>query len=291
MGAFLMEFRKGGQLVPGVTIGDMGEKTIGNDLDNAWIQFDNIELPKNAMLNRYCDISADNTYLQKVKGIKSFDMIGQRLYSGRTVIAASTLVFTRTLFTSTKQYSDNKLCWVPKGKPPTSLSVTAPQLDDLYLEAEKKLVVMEKMMDKIELELGAVLLKGVPAPVRLVEAITVAKVKCIETSIRLCFELKQEVGSYALMAGTGFEKLDYLNCCKFAEGDSRILMQKIARDRLMSFKATQTGTEQEMTCCMDLGQALMAGGIPAWAQSFKTVYHLSELVMHRVVAEWVPQDS
>ena len=27
-----------GQLVKGVTVGDMGDKTIGNDLDNAWIQ-------------------------------------------------------------------------------------------------------------------------------------------------------------------------------------------------------------------------------------------------------------
>ena len=27
------------------------------------------------------------------------------------------------------------------------------------------------------------------------------------------------------MAGSGFERSDYLQCCKFAEGDSRILMQ------------------------------------------------------------------
>jgi len=289
--AFLMEFRKEGQLVPGVTIGDMGEKTIGNDLDNAWIQFDNIELPKNAMLNRYCDISADNTYLQKVKGIKSFDMIGQRLYSGRTVIAASTLVFTRTLFASTKAYSDAKKCWVPKNKPPASLSSTAPQLDDLYLEADARLTVMETMMSKIEEQLGATLSAGKPASMSLVEAVTVAKVKCIETSIELCFRLKQEVGSYALMGGSGFEKMDYLNCCKFAEGDSRILMQKIARDRLMAFKKEQTGSEQEMMLCMELGQSLMEGGMPAWVESFKKVYMLSEAVMDRVVHEWVPESK
>eukprot|EP00449_Zooxanthella_nutricula_P018949 CAMPEP_0198533762 /NCGR_PEP_ID=MMETSP1462-20131121/34785_1 /TAXON_ID=1333877 /ORGANISM="Brandtodinium nutriculum, Strain RCC3387" /LENGTH=52 /DNA_ID=CAMNT_0044263677 /DNA_START=1 /DNA_END=156 /DNA_ORIENTATION=- len=47
------------------------------------------------------------------------------------------------------------------------------------------------------------------------------KVKAIETSISFCFRLKQELGSYALMGGTGFEKMDYLQCCKFAEGDSR----------------------------------------------------------------------
>ena len=33
------------------------------------------------------------------------------------------------------------------------------------------------------------------------------------------------------MGDSGFVHLDFLNCCKFAEGDSRILMQKMARDR------------------------------------------------------------
>ena len=41
-----------------------------------------------------------------------------------------------------------------------------------------------------------------------------------------------QVGSYALMHGTGFELMDMLLCCKFAEGDSRILQMKLARDRL-----------------------------------------------------------
>jgi len=54
----------------------------------------------------------------------------------------------------------------------------------------------------------------------------------VETSIDLCFRLKQEVGSFALMDDAGFKHMDFLQCCKFAEGDSRILMQKMARDRL-----------------------------------------------------------
>ena len=57
----------------------------------------------------------------------------------------------------------------------------------------------------------------------LTDAIAVAKVRAVDESIELCFRLKQEVGSYALMAGSGFEQMDFLQCCKFAEGDSRIL--------------------------------------------------------------------
>jgi hypothetical protein len=33
----------------------MGKKTVGNDLDNAWIAFENVKLPKSALLNRYDD--------------------------------------------------------------------------------------------------------------------------------------------------------------------------------------------------------------------------------------------
>jgi len=42
---------------------------------------------------------------------------------------------------------------------------------------------------------------------------------------------------------------------------------------------------------MELGQALMEGGMPAWVKSFKKVYMLSEAVMDRVVHEWVPESK
>ena len=38
------------------------------------------------------------------------------------------------------------------------------------------------------------------------------------------------------MHNTGFELMDMLLCCKFAEGDSRILQMKLARDRLKQVK-------------------------------------------------------
>jgi hypothetical protein len=52
----------------------------------------------------------------------------------------------------------------------------------------------------------------------LVLAIATCKVRAVETSIALTFRLKQEVGSFALMSDAGFRHLDFLQCCKFAEG-------------------------------------------------------------------------
>jgi len=285
--AFVMEIRRNGELVPGVTAEDMGDKTIGNDLDNARIAFSKVWLPRSALLDRHAGIEKGE-YVQYNPGTSNMDMIGQRLYTGRAVIAASTLVFARTLFKTARDYADAKKCWHPKGG--ISLS-DIPQLSFLYQEADEELSRVEALRNVAVGRLCECLRTDKVPDGRLVEMIAVLKVKAIETSIKLCFKLKQELGSYALMGGTGFEKMDYLQCCKFAEGDSRILMQKIARDRLTAFSKKQEGTEKESKICMRLGQALMAGGKSAWNDNWQDVYGLAEAVMDRTVDEAVAASS
>jgi acyl-CoA oxidase len=40
-------------------------KTVANDLDNARVWFDQVQLPKSALLNKFCDIDENNEYVQK----------------------------------------------------------------------------------------------------------------------------------------------------------------------------------------------------------------------------------
>mmetsp|Transcript_36842 Transcript_36842/g.84904 ORF Transcript_36842/g.84904 Transcript_36842/m.84904 type:complete len:465 (+) Transcript_36842:67-1461(+) len=279
--AFLMTLRESGKPVAGVTFEDMGEKTIGNDLDNARISFDSVQLPKTALLDRYATIEGGK-YSQRQAGVANMDMIGQRLYTGRAVIAASTLVFSRCLYNTARGYADNKSCWQPDGA--ITLS-DVPQLASLYLEADRELSRCERLRDAVELRLCECLRAGSVPANDLVQMIAVFKVRAVETSIAMCFKLKQELGSYALMGGTGFDKLDYLQCCKFAEGDSRILMQKIARDRLQEFKKQASGSKAEVETCMALGQALVKGGKTAWNENWIQVYKLADLVADRVMSD------
>ena len=65
--AFVTDFRRDGKVVDGITFGDMGVKTVGNDLDNAWLKFENVEMPRDALLNRYEDIDETGEYATKVK--------------------------------------------------------------------------------------------------------------------------------------------------------------------------------------------------------------------------------
>lgn len=99
--AFVTDFRKDGELVDGVKIDDMGRKTTGNDLDNAWITFENVRIPKKSMLSKYAEI-IDNEYVVKQKGVRPFDMVGQRLYSGRIAVAGAALAYRRQLYDQTK---------------------------------------------------------------------------------------------------------------------------------------------------------------------------------------------
>jgi alkylation response protein AidB-like acyl-CoA dehydrogenase len=288
--AFLMDFRQNGELVKGVTIGDMGVKTIGNDLDNAWIRFTDVWIPKSAMLSRYCTVEG-NQYIQKNKNVKAIDMIAQRLYTGRVVIATSALIFSRILFQKTKEYSDDKKCWAPNDQP-LSLSMI-PQLKSLFLEADNKLSRMETYLTVCETRLRECLETKTLPSAELVEVIAVAKVKAVETAIDLCFRLKQEVGSYALKGGAGFEQTDYLICCKFAEGDSRILMQKLARDRMKKFqKEVREGKvltkEKEVMLCTEITNAIKKGGKEQWNEQWRKVYDLAEAVMQRRIRECVP---
>mmetsp|Transcript_31705 Transcript_31705/g.47215 ORF Transcript_31705/g.47215 Transcript_31705/m.47215 type:complete len:218 (+) Transcript_31705:1-654(+) len=214
------------------------------------------------------------------------DMIGQRLYTGRCVIARSAIVFTRTLYASTRKYTDNKKCWAPKDANLTLSDI--PQLQALFSEAEVSVGKMDKFLTEVENRLAACLRAEKIPPSDLVEAIATGKVKSVETAIDLCWRLKQEVGSYALMQGSGFEQLDYLQCCKFAEGDSRILMQKLSRDRLKSFQKGVRGSEEEARLCEAVLEAGKKGD--AVGEHLKA-YELAEATMQRTMEQFVSQSA
>jgi acyl-CoA oxidase len=115
----------------------------------------------------------------------------------------------------------------------------------------------------------------------------------------MCFRLKQEVGSFALMGESGFGNMDFLQACKFAEGDSRILMQKMARDRLKQFASLSTGGDggdfstEETRLCSKLGGSLAKAAKigtdkqVTWDNEWETVYKLASAVMDRVMANGV----
>ena len=284
-----------GRLLRGVTVGDMGAKTTGNDLDNAWVRFDSFAVPHDALLNKYASVDAVTGVYSKRPGIRTMDMIGQRLFTGRVAVAQAALSFARKLYDDTKVYSDAKKCTM-RGSAPSLSNV--PQLKALYDEAYATLARLDSYVKTCEVELCACLRAKTIPSARLVQAIAVAKIKAVDTAIELAFRLKQEVGSYALMSATGFDNTDFLQCCKFAEGDSRILSQKLARDCFGAFTKNEHGdtgvqSEIELELCQRIASIIedqravnpRIGKIEAWDCAWREVYRLAEIICERVMHE------
>jgi acyl-CoA oxidase len=287
--AFLMDLRKNGQLVKGVSLTDMGKKTVGNDLDNVSINFEGVRMPRSSLLSRFAEVTAEGQYVSKSK-VPTMVMIGQRLFSGRVAVAQAALEYRRGLFEMTRAYSDRKKCWSPAGTPTLS---SLPHIAALYQECEPRAERLEAFARKCEEQLNVCLRKDAIPPVPLMDAIAVAKFSAVDESIDMCFRLKKEVGSYALMAGAGFDQMDFLSCCAFAEGDSRILKMKLARDRLRDFqKAGTVGSPQEDELCRAIssGMADHVAASPADKQGamdaqWRLMYQLADASAHRIIEQ------
>jgi acyl-CoA oxidase len=291
--AFLVVLRgQNGQLVDGVNAVDMGRKTVGNDLDNARLTFTNFRVPIESLLCRYLKVTS-NGQINYLENRKSMEMIGQRLFSGRIAVAQACLVYAMSLFENTRAFATKKQCWVPEGN---CALITVPQIKAIFKKADYELSRLFQFMLEIEKELCNCISKNDVPPVSLQEKIAVGiydtysgKVKCIESSIELCHSLKQEVGSYALMAGTGFEQMDFITCCKFAEGDSRILMQKMARDLMIRGPSNELEKKALNELKMALAKEMKSGKSKkeAWDDCYQLVYSLADAhmegVMHSVL--------
>lgn len=59
--------RKNHLPLPGITIGDCGKKEGQDGIDNGFIMFDNVRIPKDNMLNRLSDVDDDGKFSSPIK--------------------------------------------------------------------------------------------------------------------------------------------------------------------------------------------------------------------------------
>ncbi|CAG8450350.1 14400_t:CDS:10 [Cetraspora pellucida] len=86
--------RKTGQLLPGVTAGDIGAKYGRNGLDSGWIQFSNVRIPRKNMLMKWSKVTEDGNYISPQNpAIAYTTLIGERL----TVLAGTQNALGRAL--------------------------------------------------------------------------------------------------------------------------------------------------------------------------------------------------
>ena len=94
--ALLVPIRdENGQPMPGVTIGDCGHKAGLNGVDNGRLVFDHVRVPREALLNRFGDVTEDGTYSSPIENEtrRFFTMLGT-LVRGRISVAGGAVTAT-----------------------------------------------------------------------------------------------------------------------------------------------------------------------------------------------------
>lgn len=108
--------------IPGVYIEDMGVKLGLNGIDNGRLIFNNVVIPRENMLNRFNDVTADGKFISETPKVSQrFFKVADRLLSGRLCISAMTLAGTKGVMHHTIRYSQQRMAVGPNGKSNTPI--------------------------------------------------------------------------------------------------------------------------------------------------------------------------
>src|SRR5436305_5998990 len=103
--------------MPGVRIEDDGEKMGLNGVDNGQIWFEQVRVPREALLNRYGEVTADGRYSSPIENAnrRFFTMIGN-LVQGRVCISGSSVTAAKKALTIAVRHGLRRRQFGPPGE-------------------------------------------------------------------------------------------------------------------------------------------------------------------------------
>lgn len=104
--ALLVPIRVDGEPAPGVRIGDDGPKMGLNGVDNGRLWFDGVRVPREALLNRFADVTADGDYVSDIDNPNKrfFTMLGT-LVQGRVCVGGAGINASKVAITIATRYA------------------------------------------------------------------------------------------------------------------------------------------------------------------------------------------
>ena len=108
--AFMVPIRdKAGNTLPGVTIEDCGHKTGLNGVDNGYLSFKDVKVPKDEMLDRFAQIDVNGNYQSEIKkkSQRFFKMIGT-LVTGRIFVSMVSLSGAKNALASSISHAESR---------------------------------------------------------------------------------------------------------------------------------------------------------------------------------------
>jgi len=107
--AFVARIREDGRPVAGVRIGDDGPKMGLNGVDNGKLWFDGLRVPREALLNRFADVSPEGAYSSPIesKSRRFFTMLGT-LVQGRVCVGGAGITASKVALAIAVTYADRR---------------------------------------------------------------------------------------------------------------------------------------------------------------------------------------
>mmetsp|Transcript_121268 Transcript_121268/g.258835 ORF Transcript_121268/g.258835 Transcript_121268/m.258835 type:complete len:629 (-) Transcript_121268:75-1961(-) len=255
----------------GVSRECMGSKSVFTALDNARVSFNHVRLPQTALLSKFCSVEASRRESGRHPEYKfvgdrppSFAVIAQRLLSGRLCISDSAVAYFEGVLDATEKYTEQRLVWIDRERrlPLAEL----PYMANVLRRIRGCANVYKTFLLLLQKRFASAMRDSGEPSRELVTLVAAAKVEAVEFAINSLALLRRNVGAFGLMADSPFGcNNDILLCCRFAEGDSRILQQMITRDLLRAY--SQPSALARLVC-----QVLKAWISGAWRTQTRLRY-------------------
>ncbi|KAJ3023886.1 hypothetical protein HKX48_000072 [Thoreauomyces humboldtii] len=247
--------------LPGITIGDIGSKYGYNAVDNGFMMFDKVRIPRDQMLMRYARVEADGTYVRPPSSKLSYGtMVFVRANivsnSARNLARASTIATrysaVRRQFVNQEASKNDVL--VAQAKSASKPIVVETAVLDYPMQSHRILTriaqsyalhfsgkAMMTLYKKLQVDLAAGNIAGLPE----VHA-TSSGLKSMTTDLASAAmeDLRRSCGGHGFLKNSGFPEFigDYLPNVTY-EGDNHMLTQQTTRYLLKAFTALAKATK------------------------------------------------